>query len=542
MPLVDADRSQRTLLLRVRGGAAAAVWLLAAMDLSTASLACAAALSALAAACSWSALPQRVPQPVLLAAESAAAAAIVGAGINELPGAMLYLLVPAFAAGLLRGLVGVAIALACALTIVVGVATAMDSTVRNTFSLVSPWLLTTAGSGLLGAWVQQVDDQKPVGDDAYDSARRLLGQLRTVARRLSAGLDPVGIAQQLLVEVSSRLDDRCSAVLIRSEGGVLVPLTFRGADRLTAVSGDDPLVREVWSQESAAYRWSVNDGGRTVLVGLPLRAGSRIIGIMVAEVEAPPSPSVLATLQSSLDQHSLPLDTALVFDEIRTIATADERRRLAREIHDGIAQEVASLGYIVDELVATSDNEAQREGLRSLRTELTRVVSELRLSIFDLRSEVSAHTGVSAALSEYVRLVGTKAGMTVHMSLNEAPQRLRIEVETEMLRIAQEAVTNARRHSGAKNLWVTLAVDPPHATLTVTDDGHGLGPARSDSYGMKIMRERAQRIGADLMIASRSEGGTIVDLTLRPDKTGLLPTQPTSISRSAIADPASAAP
>jgi nitrate/nitrite-specific signal transduction histidine kinase len=132
--------------------------------------------------------------------------------------------------------------------------------------------------------------------------------------------------------------------------------------------------------------------------------------------------------------------------------------------------------------------------------------------------------------------------MTVHMSLNEAPQRLRIEVETEMLRIAQEAVTNARRHSGAQNLWVTLAVDPPHATLTVTDDGHGLGTARSDSYGMKIMRERAQRIGADLMIASRSEGGTIVDLTLRPDKAGPLPTQPRPVSRSPIPDPASAAP
>jgi signal transduction histidine kinase len=476
-----------------------------------------------------------------LAFESVAAAVIVGVAVNDLPEAMLYLLVPAFAVGLMTGLAGAAIALTCIVVVVPAVATMMDGVVGSSFSLLAPWLLTTAGSGVLGAWVQRLDEQKLAGDDAYDSARRLLGQLRTVARRLSAGLDPVGIAQQLLVEVSSRLSDRCSAVLIRSDGGVLVPLTFRGADRLTAVSGDDPLVRDVWSQESAAHRWSDDDGERIVLVGLPLRAGSRIIGIMVAEVEAPPSPSVLATLQSSLDQHALPLDTALVFDEIRTIATADERRRLAREIHDGIAQEVASLGYIVDELVATSDNEAQREGLRSLRGELTRVVSELRLSIFDLRSEVSAHTGVSAALSEYVRLVGTKAGMTVHMSINEAPQRLRIEVETEMLRIAQEAVTNARRHSGAKNLWVTLGVDPPHATLTVTDDGHGLGTARSDSYGMKIMRERAQRIGADLMIASRSEGGTIVDLTLRPDQTGALPRQPTATSKP-TADPASAAP
>ena len=544
MLLVDTpDQRQRTLLMRVRAFGAAAVFLLAATspEPTVTGFACAAGLTLLAVGSSWPRLQDTLPRKAGPVLETLLAAGIVGVAVNDLPQAMLYLLVPAFAAGLLRGLVGTVAYLLCASVVVVAVATAMGNPLHITLSLLAPWLLTTGGSGLLGAWVQQLGDLKLTSDDAYDSARRLLGQLRTVARRLSAGLDPVGIAQQLLVEVSSTLSDRCSAVLIRSEGGVLVPLTFRGADRLTAVRGDDPLVREVWSQESAAYRWSENGGDRTLLVGLPLRAGSRIIGIMVAEVEAAPSASTLAGLQTSLDQQALPLDTALVFDEIRTIATADERRRLAREIHDGIAQEVASLGYVVDELVATSDNEAQRIGLRNLRIELTRMVSELRLSIFDLRSEVSAHTGVSAALSEYVRLVGTKAGMTVHMSLNEAPQRLRIEVETEMLRIAQEAVTNARRHSGAKNLWVTLAVDPPHATLTVTDDGHGIGPARSDSYGMKIMRERAQRIGADLMIASRSEGGTIVDLTLRPDQAGTIPSQPFAASNSALTDPPSVA-
>jgi signal transduction histidine kinase len=538
------DQRQRMLLVRVRAFGAAAVCLLAVISPATTvnGFACAAGLALIALGSSWPRLQDSFPLTASPVMETLLAASIVGVAVNDLPQAMLYLLVPAFAAGLLMGLVGTVAYLLCALVVIVAVATALDNPLHITLSLLSPWLLTAGGSGLLGAWVQQMGDHKAAGDDAYDSARRLLGQLRTVARRLSAGLDPVGIAQQLLVEVSSALSDRCSAVLIRSEGGVLVPLTFRGADRLTAVSGDDPLVREVWGQESAAYRWSENGGERTLLVGLPLRAGSRIIGIVVAEVEAAPSASTLAGLQTTLDQHALPLDTALVFDEIRTIATADERRRLAREIHDGIAQEVASLGYVVDELVATSDDEAQRVGLRNLRSELTRMVSELRLSIFDLRSEVSAHTGVSAALSEYVRLVGTKAGMTVHLSLNEAPQRLRIEVETEMLRIAQEAVTNARRHSGAKNLWVTLAVDPPHATLTVTDDGHGIGPARSDSYGMKIMRERAQRIGADLMIASRPEGGTIVDLTLRPEHTGTIPTQPFAAPNSAMADPRSVAP
>jgi signal transduction histidine kinase len=517
----------RALLLGVRGFGAAAVWLLAATRPSLAGFACAAALTLLAGLASSLPVQRLTPLPLMVGLESLLSAVIVGAGVTRLPEALIYLLVPAFAAGLLMGLVGAAVALLCDLVLVLMVAL-RPGTIGQDISVVSPWLVVAAGSALLGAWVQQMGEQRPRDDDAYDSARRLLGQLRTVARRLSAGLDPVGIAQQVLVEVSATLSDRCSAVLVRTDGGVLVPLTFQGADRLTAMSSDDPLVREVWAQESAAQRWSDESGERRILVALPLRVGSRILGVVVAECDSPPGATLLASLQQSLGQHALRLDTALVFDEIRTLATADERRRMAREIHDGIAQEVASLGYAVDELVATAESEQQSAELRTLRAELTRVVSELRLSIFDLRSEVSATTGVSAALSDYVRQVASRSGMTVHLSLNETPQRLRVEVETEMLRIAQEAVTNARRHSGARNLWVSITVDPPHATLTVTDDGQGLGPARPDSYGMKIMRERADRIGADLTIASRPEGGTIVDLTLRPDKTGSLPAQATS--------------
>lgn len=539
---VSIPPRHRTLLLGVRGFGAAAVWLLAGTRPSVAAFTGAAVLTLLAALAALLPVQRLATLPVLLGLESLLAAVVVGWSVRLFPEALIYLLVPAFAAGLLLGLVGAALALACYLIPVLIVALAPVSSGGLSIPVVSPWLLVAAGSALLGAWVQQISEQRPRGDDAYDSARRLLGQLRTVARRLSAGLDPVGIAQQVLVEVSASLSDRCSAVLVRTDGGVLVPLTFQGADRLTALSGDDPLVREVWTHESPAQRWSDDSGERRVLVALPLPVGSRIIGVVVAECDLPPSPTVLASLQQSLGQHALRLDSALVFDEIRTLATADERRRMAREIHDGIAQEVASLGYAVDELVATAQSDEQREGLRSLRAELTRVVSELRLSIFDLRSEVSATTGVSAALSDYVRQVASRSGMTVHLSLNETPQRLRVEVETEMLRIAQEAVTNARRHSGASNLWVTIAVDPPHGTLTVTDDGHGLGAARPDSYGMKIMRERADRIGADLTIASRPEGGTIVDLTLRPDKTGSLPSRPPTAATKPATNPTTPPP
>jgi signal transduction histidine kinase len=217
-----------------------------------------------------------------------------------------------------------------------------------------------------------------------------------------------------------------------------------------------------------------------------------------------------------IDEQALRLDAALAFDEIRSIATMEERHRLAREIHDGVAQEIASLGYVVDDLTAHATSDTQRRKLHALRSELTRVVSELRLSIFDLRTEVSA--GLGSALSDYVREVGARSGLTVHLTLDVSPTRLRGEVETELFRIAQEAITNARKHSCASNLWVDCRIQPPAASIIVRDDGGGLGRPRDDSYGIKIMRERAGRIGAALSIeendASGYPSGTSVTVTV----------------------------
>jgi signal transduction histidine kinase len=207
----------------------------------------------------------------------------------------------------------------------------------------------------------------------------------------------------------------------------------------------------------------------------------------------------------------------MLFDEVRGVATAEERRRLAREIHDGIAQELSYLGYVVDSLTAEATdikNKSLTDQLRDLRREITRIVSELRLSIFDLRSEVDTHGGLGSALSDYVRSVGQQSDLTVHLSLDEAANRLPAETEAELLRIAQEAITNARKHAEATNLWVTLVVDPPSALLRVEDDGRGLGKGRHDSFGLSIMRERASRLRTSVQVEPREPRGTRVEVVL----------------------------
>jgi signal transduction histidine kinase len=379
-------------------------------------------------------------------------------------------------------------------------------------------LLTTVGVGLLGAMVRV--SRATVGsatDSSYESARRLLSQLRTVARRLSSGLDSVTLASDLLRTVQQHLDDTHAAVFTRTDSGVLAPLGYRGHRARDLLQPDGSLVERCWHEmEPLQETQAAGAANRRQRIVLPLRVGSRLIGVVVSEAGTPATPNSLNALMREVDEHALRLDAALTFDEIRSIATIQERHRLAREIHDGIAQEIASLGYVVDDLAATAASDGQRRKLHELRGELSRVVSELRLSIFDLRTEVSA--GLGSALSDYVREVGARSGMTVHTTLDVAPTRLRSEVETELFRIAQEAITNARKHSAAQNLWVDCRIRPPLGTITVRDDGNGLGKARDDSFGIKVMRERAERINATLEISSGTgssrSSGTLVTVTV----------------------------
>jgi signal transduction histidine kinase len=433
-----------------------------------------------------------------------------------------YLMVPTLLAGLGSTMTAVVIVagvevfgLAAALA-----ATGSATTLESGFQHAAPWIVASLGVGLMAQWVTQLRATPAQVDEAsYESARRLLSQLRTVARRLSSGLDPVSMASQILVTVHETLEDTQSAVFVRTEGGVLAPLGYRGFNAKQALLPEGHLIDACWAEMEPVHEHQASGlaGTRHRLV-LPLRSGTRMIGIVISEAPSAPDPKVLTDLMLDLDEQALRLDTALVFDEVRSLATMEERQRLAREIHDGVAQEISALGYFIDDLTAGAVTDTQRTKLLSLRAEISRVVSELRLSIFDLRSEISPAAGIGSALSDYVRAVGARSGLTVHLTLDEAPTRLRGEIETELLRIAQEAVTNARKHSHAENLWVDCRVHPPFARITVVDDGTGLGDTREDSYGLKIMRERADRIGATLEIGTRDDfeevTGTRVSVTV----------------------------
>jgi signal transduction histidine kinase len=384
-----------------------------------------------------------------------------------------------------------------------------------------PWLFMSFAVGLLGAWIRQLSlfqGDTPISQ--YASAHRLLSQLRTITRDLPGGLDIEVVAENVLSTAVTALAGNRAALLMRHESDELDVVAHRGDDSFTATLVSDPLIsmacslRRVMQQPEPHGRAS-----HRFRVCIPLIVGHRAIGAVVVDGPTATSDEVLRSVQESLHDEALRLESAALFSDVKALATVEERHRLAREIHDGIAQEIASMGYLVDDLARYECNQRHQDGLIQLRDELTRVVTELRLSIFDLRSGVSNSVGLGSVLGDYVREVGKTSGMTVHLSLEESPRRLRLDVETELLRIGQEAVTNARKHSQGENMWVTCRVEPPFAELRIEDDGVGAVGPRQDHYGLHIMKERAARINAVLTIGERVGGGTVVSAVLLPAET-----------------------
>jgi signal transduction histidine kinase len=456
-------------------------------------------------------------QPVLAAVLAALVITVVaGAPVPLLP----YLLAPVIDAGLVGGLVTAITAsgLAAGAELAVSVANGRDD-LGLAIASSSQWVLFTVAVGALAAWVRRLQRRPgPQPDPSYAAAYRLLSQLRLVSRQLAGGLDPVSLAQALLQTLHGSLQfDRAVCLARGGDGGRLVPLAYHGvsaADWAATLDAAGELT-EAWIEGhpvAVSHRFDGSPGGAAAVV---LRMGVRTFGIVAFEWDArPPDRAALVAVEPAVTEASLRLETALLFSDIRTIATAEERRRVAREIHDGIAQELASLGYVIDDLTARAGDNGLGDDLRTLRRELSRVVGELRLSIFDLRTEVRDAGGLGTAITDYVQQVGATSNLRVHIVLDEAPTRLPMDTETELLRVVQEAVTNARKHSRAENLWVSCTINPPDARISIEDDGVGLGQARSDSYGLMIMRERAERVGGTLDVGPRAPRGTSVTLTV----------------------------
>jgi signal transduction histidine kinase len=370
------------------------------------------------------------------------------------------------------------------------------------------WLTTGFGLGLLGTFTRY-NITRSGADTPYRSALDLIKQLQALSGKLTSGLDPVDLADQILAIVGEEIVVRQAVVTVRSASGDFSPLRYSQGSIPFPIEDAGDLLYRCWQSRAPILG--------TSRIALPLVTDSERVAVILVHCATVPDKRTVDRTMSRLNPQAIRLNAALLFTNVRESATSEERQRIAREVHDGVAQDVASLGYLIDNIAVGATDPQQAADVARLRKEVSRVVAELRNSVFDLRNEVGATQGVGQSLASFARHVGSHSDLTVHVTLDESTIRLRPRVEAELLRIAQEAINNARRHSGGTNLWVDCRIHPPCAEISVVDDGNGLGSAREDSHGLKIMRERADRIGADLLVQSPARAGRGTRVTVRID-------------------------
>ena len=386
------------------------------------------------------------------------------------------------------------------------------------------WALIVIAVGLLAGWAGSVRRRgEPPEEPAYSEAHRLLSELHIVARQLSMGLDTPTLAAVLCDELEGVTGSATNCVLARGATGVFHRLADSGG-----LPVGDAVLEESWLSSGPV---TATYDGVTHLV-LPVRMGERVVAVTVTSFDS------TAPLDAELVRHAVRivnragsrLASAMLFDDVRGIATQDERLRLARDIHDGIAQDVASLGFFVDDAMHGADPVTHQK-LSVLRGEVKRIVTELRLSIFDLRLGADQALTLGTAIGDHARRVGGQSGLTVHVTVEESDARLPQGTEHDLVRVAQEALTNVRRHANASNVWVECRVNAPDFTLRVEDDGRGLGRGTDQSMGLKGIRERARKIGGRVRIENRSQGGTLVEVSNISTTGRMVEEQPAEVPR-----------
>jgi signal transduction histidine kinase len=201
------------------------------------------------------------------------------------------------------------------------------------------------------------------------------------------------------------------------------------------------------------------------------------------------------------------LDVRLAWQGATQAAVLEERRRIARDLHDGVAQELASvvrnLAYLdADDRFASRSRDAAKRGLVAARQAIAALSGPLERPLHE-------------ALSDTVRSVADREGGRVLVAVDRTASAGVAERQAVLL-IASEAVTNALRHSGVREVRVELT-RAPDLNLRVRDDGRGFDAAadgRNGSFGLRVMAERAQSVGGRLRVVSVPGRGTLVELAL----------------------------
>jgi len=197
-------------------------------------------------------------------------------------------------------------------------------------------------------------------------------------------------------------------------------------------------------------------------------------------------------------------------------AEETERRRIARELHDRVGQNLSALNINLDILLGHLKDGALRRRLEDSLKLVDGTLQSIENVMADLRPALLDEYGLAAALEWYAKEYAQRTGIGVGVQAGEAGKTLRSEAAVALFRIAQEALNNAAKHSSAKRITLGLEEEGGELVLSITDDGKGFDPAAAPRgrWGMTTMRERAEAAGGRLSVDSSLGTGTTVRATV----------------------------
>jgi signal transduction histidine kinase len=276
-----------------------------------------------------------------------------------------------------------------------------------------------------------------------------------------------------------------------------------------------PVIMDNYNLDSPVSKADITNS----MMLAPLITGGKTIGLVKVESceSAFFDESDLETLETLAFQVSSAIEHARLLQRTREIAIVEERTRLARDMHDGVAQNLAYLLLQVDGCLNMVEEggklEARLERVHSL---LKQNIDELRRNIFDLRPVELEGKSIFEVLENFVTEFGRRWYLETTCVVEGEPDEVSADVESALYRILQEALSNAQQHAQCSRLSVKLAViDEQWVTLEIEDDGQGFDAAKTDhtmgqqkGLGLVSMHERVNTVGGYLTIESTPDVGT----------------------------------
>ncbi|MEX0961149.1 MAG: GAF domain-containing sensor histidine kinase [Burkholderiales bacterium] len=271
-------------------------------------------------------------------------------------------------------------------------------------------------------------------------------------------------------------------------------------------------------EENRAY---INSLGVRTLLTVPMSLGRETVGwicVRSSKADAKDLESKIYLAEALAGQATLAVQMARLNEQARQAAVLEERNRIARDIHDTLAQ--GFTGVVVNLEAASrtlkKDNVALAlEHIEHARSLAQAGLGEARLSVRALRPEVLQQADLAHALQALLRRLETSGVLHARFKSDGEKVSLPGEIESELLRIAQEGVTNVLKHARAHKVELQLSFGSDAVRLSIADDGIGFDSrAQHDGFGLLGMRERAERIGARLLVSSRPAQGTRVETVI----------------------------